>query len=446
MLTHNQSVLAVIGLSFLAGAALADVVITTFNPTDVFIDTSNEGIAQLNAAVGVVGCAFEEFEDTTLTPGITIAYENGAPSSTFKPEDLDQRYPDALWDGSACFLPTVRDTGNVLLPMTISLDTPVPTIGIGLGDIESPVEFIVNGQNFGLITDMPGYDIDAPDNAREIYIRADASNGELISSITLNPVDTGVGDGVFVDHFAFGTPRESGEMAHYWPLDAMVDDLVGGSLGTFVGVEDWRLGKYGYGSAFSGSSYITTDWAPSISAGGSFSFAVWFRHESAPDAVYYPLGLERGGSQQIGLVLNGNDDTLQVYFRDDGWNQVPLRTPWTDTNDGQWHHVVGVLDGDAGMARMYIDGILATSESVSLGNINVSNPLTIVIGASNHDGGIDGPFPGDLDDLRFYDRALTAADVRMLCPHACRGDFNADGVRNTVDFIHFLNTWNGGCP
>ncbi|MCC7387885.1 MAG: LamG domain-containing protein [Phycisphaerales bacterium] len=447
MLAHTHRALATIGVSVLTAAALADVTITTFNPTDVFVDTSDEGVAQLNAAVGVVGCAFEDFEDTSLAPGILVAYENGAPSSMVDPGDLRTGYPDSVWDGMTSFYPLIRNTGNVLMPLTITIQTPAPSVGIGLGDVETDIEVIVNGQNFGLIRDMPGYDTGAPGNAREIYIRADGTNGELISTIVLNPVNTSPNaDAVYIDHLAFGTPTEASEMSHYWPLDAMVDDLVGGALGTFVGTEDWRLGKYGYGSAFSGSSYIETDWMPAIPAGESFSYSAWIRHDLAPDAVYYPLGLERSNHQEISLVLNGYDDMLYVFFRDDNWVSLGAGIPWTMTNDGEWHHVAGVLDADAGKLTMYFDGVNVGSETGTLGNINVSSPRTMGIGANNNSSsGYKGKFPGELDDLRFYDRALTPEDVRMLCPHACRADFNADGEVNTLDFIAFLNTWVPGC-
>lgn len=434
-------------LLLLATMSSADVTIVSFHPDDVFVDTTEDGVAQLDTNVGVVGCAFESFEDSSLMPGLTIAYEGREASSVVESEDLSSNFPDATWDGSTAFLPTVRDTGNELLPATFSFDPPVDTVGLGLGDIETDLELIVNGENFGLIRDLPGYASGAGDNAREIYVRADAGEGERISSVVLNPVNSGGGDGVFIDHLAFGTPERDGGLSHYWPLDSMIDDILGNAASAFVGTPNWVIGRYGYGGAFSGESCITTDWAPHVPVGGSFSFTVWIRHSLSPDANYYLLGLERSDHQEISLGLNGNTESMVVRFRDDDWISVDASIPWALTNDGDWHHVVGVLDGDAGTVTMYLDGVRAASGAGSLGDINLADAQTMAIGANNNSsGGLIGEFPGVLDDLRFFNSALSADEVRMLCPHRCRGDFNADGERNTLDLIDYLNSWSAGCP
>lgn len=433
--------------AMLTSAANADITVVTFDPADVFTDTSEQGVAQLNQRVGIVGCTIEDFEDAVLEPELLIAYEGSSPSSTVSPEDIRVDYPDANWDGSASFLPTVRDAGNSLLPLTITLTTPVPTIGIGIGDVETDIELHVNGLNFGLITDLPGYAAGAPDNAREVYVRADAGAGELITSITLHPINSGAGDGVFLDHLAYGTPNRGDGLTHYWALDAMVDDIFGNASSVFIGTEDWQLGKYGFANVFSGSSYILTDWAPTVPAGGSFSFAAWVRHELPADANYYLLGLERTNHQEISLALNGNNDSMIVKFRDDDWNEIDAALPWTDTNDGDWHHVVGVLDGDAGTVTLYLDGVKRASVSGSLGSINEIDAQTFTIGANNNsNSGQIGPFPGAIDDLRFYNKALSPAEVRMLCPHTNRADFHPDGIVNTIDVLRFLDTWNTGRP
>ena len=34
----------------------------------------------------------------------------------------------------------------------------------------------------------------------------------------------------------------------------------------------------------------------------------------------------------------------------------------------------------------------------------------------------------------------------VVLPEPCPGDFNRDGVVNTLDVLAFLNAWSAGCP
>lgn len=83
----------------------------------------------------------------------------------------------------------------------------------------------------------------------------------------------------------------------------------------------------------------------------------------------------------------------------------------TDVADGDWHLLVGARDTSTAELRIYVDGVLEGS----LPGINVSalNPdVDFWIGgqytfASRY-------FKGDIDDVRIYNRALSASDVMEL--------------------------------
>jgi len=87
-------------------------------------------------------------------------------------------------------------------------------------------------------------------------------------------------------------------------------------------------------------------------------------------------------------------------------------TAWGSTNDinsqmvadGQWHHVVAVYDG---ALRIYIDGRLRAS---SPRQINTSTS-SLFIGSQA--GGIQAA-EGAIDDVRIYNRALSATEVKTL--------------------------------
>ena len=175
----------------------AEVTITSFPPSAWNADES-----VMNDNLGISWYHNENFEDQFLISGLTIAAENN-PAATLLPlEDLTSEFSNAVWDGTTAYVPTVRDTGNVLLPITFGFPGGVVSAGFGLGDIETPVELWVNGFYKELINDNSNFD-PSVDNTRDIYYRIDALPGDIITSVALIPVGTGSGDGIFIDHVAF---------------------------------------------------------------------------------------------------------------------------------------------------------------------------------------------------------------------------------------------------
>jgi hypothetical protein len=77
----------------------------------------------------------------------------------------------------------------------------------------------------------------------------------------------------------------------------------------------------------------------------------------------------------------------------------------TNINDGQWHHVVGVFDGD--MIYVYVDGIEDGSESFVSGYIETSLD-NLQIGANSDEGRY---WEGLIDNVRLYDKALTSTEI-----------------------------------
>jgi len=72
-----------------------------------------------------------------------------------------------------------------------------------------------------------------------------------------------------------------------------------------------------------------------------------------------------------------------------------------------WHHVVAVYGGGTSVT-FYIDGVAQTL-TIPAGALNTASG-TAYIGYS----GGQNIFQGDIDDLRLYNRALSAAEVMAL--------------------------------
>ena len=72
----------------------------------------------------------------------------------------------------------------------------------------------------------------------------------------------------------------------------------------------------------------------------------------------------------------------------------------------RWHHLVGVGDSDS--ARLYIDGSLVATSTGGVSNINVPG-ANFRIGYENTR---PSYFNGTIDEVRIYNRALTADEIR----------------------------------
>ena len=77
-------------------------------------------------------------------------------------------------------------------------------------------------------------------------------------------------------------------------------------------------------------------------------------------------------------------------------------------DDNNWHHVVAAWDST--QACLYVDGIKRASPGNDV--LSLPNPVTGYIG--RYVGSASNRWKGFVDDVRIYNRALSAADVSML--------------------------------
>jgi len=174
----------------------------------------------------------------------------------------------------------------------------------------------------------------------------------------------------------------------------------------------------------------------------SFSVAMWFKSPLVtgdPEAIVFQIGKSTDltwGNMSLALNrLSSTSDSLQLkaFFFKSG-------VEWSGQNVGysnsmfqinQWMHLVIEYDGATSKYMIYKDGIKvvtnagvedrkASGAGEALGNLNFVNADVINIGAwrPKSEGGLTdnwmGWFLGNLDELRVYDKALTATEVKAL--------------------------------
>jgi hypothetical protein len=209
----------------------------------------------------------------------------------------------------------------------------------------------------------------------------------------------------------------SGLVAH-WKLDetsgTIAADSAGTSDGTLTNMDPataWVSGHPGTvgGLAFDGvDDYVAL---PSVTVTtGSYTIAFWIElddwTDNTGDNVWSGvLGPVDAWQWFIMVEHQGANGRLSHYGKDQGANDhfIAGYLGW-----GTWHHAALVSDG--GTSRWYLDGGLAAESTT-----HDSTYASIDVLGSRYSGASESVrFKGVLDDVRIYDRPLSAAEVLEL--------------------------------
>lgn len=108
-------------------------------------------------------------------------------------------------------------------------------------------------------------------------------------------------------------------------------------------------------------------------------------------------------------VLKTDSRNKSISFFTGGWRRGETEAAQPDDWNGQWHHLVGVVEGAE--ARLYLDGELINETEVE-GRLGWT-PYAWNLGR-NAEAPEGRGFKGVLDDVRLYPFALTDAEVETL--------------------------------
>jgi hypothetical protein len=226
----------------------------------------------------------------------------------------------------------------------------------------------------------------------------------------------------------------------WWKLDdgsgtTTIDSSGNGNTGTFVGSPTWIAGHIGTGAlSFSGSGqYVKVPSNSSLNASTSVTVSGWFKSTNTgwnaivaritPGPPYPGYWLTTEGTDKLCFIVGSTGFTF--------YNVCQSSSPY---NDGNWHLAVGVFDGTT--QYVYLDGVEVASGTAASGK-NISNTTSdLWIG---NDATTD-PMHGSIDDVRMYNRALTATDVAELYaypPASVTGVMSSTNYTLQSDSINF---------
>lgn len=156
-------------------------------------------------------------------------------------------------------------------------------------------------------------------------------------------------------------------------------------------------GVYGRAAALSGG--VTGDLGASLSAcvKGSYTAWAWIRTTSQEADV-----LGNGTVDGCLLLMSYRGVVRGHQWTDQGPNAVDGKTP---VADGRWHHIAMAADGKK--LSVYVDGRL-DAEAALVGRVSAADKPLLVAGRQASGG---PSFTGALDELAFFDRALSADEI-----------------------------------
>ncbi len=207
-------------------------------------------------------------------------------------------------------------------------------------------------------------------------------------------------------------------LIHRWEFNegsgTSAANSVGAQAGTLTGGASWAAGVYGTAVDLDGTGYVALG-TMDIS-GSAMSITAWvksgylvpddFRIISKASSTseadhYWMLGTENTIAPRIRLKTGGTTNTLSQY------NQS-----YKFLQSSTWQLFGLTYDGST--MRIYVDGTEVRS-TAKTGALSTNNAIAAAIGRNGSDN--SGRWRGLIDDVRIYDRALSAAEVKDLFDH-----------------------------
>lgn len=173
-----------------------------------------------------------------------------------------------------------------------------------------------------------------------------------------------------------------------------------------------------------------------------FSLALWVKgtpNIQSPGAGVLAKGFGRGGEQ---FAIDVYANSFRFFVRSAAGTSFLVSGP---TVDGSWQHLVATYDSvnTSGGLKFYANGELLSSANSPSTLTNYTHEISLGSREDNISSGYNLPFFGIEDDVRIYNRALSATNVQELYlatggnPPPPEGDY--DSLR-----LHWLATLNSG--
>lgn len=229
----------------------------------------------------------------------------------------------------------------------------------------------------------------------------------------------------------------------YWKFDAVKDNIAldssGNNIDGYVNKLLWGvLGRVNVTLLFDGKGYIAVGDNEKLDfdANDSFTVSAWVKLDDSISGYKAILGKASDSSLNGYMLRHDQDGNLSMRIVGSEHSNDSTSVAKQDYRDGQWHHVVGVIDRTNNTNTIYVDGVQKDQSSANhVGDL--TNSYFFSIGALDRGNII---FKGLIDEVRVYDRALSSAEVRQLYTQDCDCIVKGDLLQATDDYkVYYIN-------
>ena len=302
------------------------------------------------------------------------------------------------------------NNGADTTPPTVSMTAPANGATISGGSVTVSANASDNVGVVGVQFQLDGVNLGSEDTSAPYSISwnsATASNG----SHTLRAIARDAAGNATTSTAITVTVNNSGLVAH-WQLNegsgtGALDSSGNGNNGTLLNGPNWGTGQVGGGLTMDGIDDVMRVFDHPTIRVNDFTIAVWFR--------------ANGSAAPQGIVAKGYgpsyDNSYNIYVYN-GLVQFDLpqfagHMSYGPISPGVWYHAAVTKTGT--ITRMYVNGVeVASSSDAPVSVLYDSRP--ILVGADDDDANGIGElaFGGKIDDVRIYNRPLTASEIVQL--------------------------------
>ncbi len=222
----------------------------------------------------------------------------------------------------------------------------------------------------------------------------------------------------------------------WWRGEDNTEDSIGVHAGALIEGTNYGAGKAKQAFHFDGiDDYIEiVDDSEAFLPNASFSVELWMKSAGTEQNEVLIAKDECGGIDCIGVrswwSLSLSSQRILRFWINNHTTTAGFAIQATKNDpgfgDSTYHHVVGVRDVDAARIHLYVDGSKTTGNlggnsifSLPMENNDGEHDPVTIAKPTSFSGGSSTYFKGQIDEVLYYNRALTEAEVDILHQYEC---------------------------